>query len=87
VAACAACGFANAREDRYCGGCGDNVGVVVARPEPAPVVEPEPVRSDSKDHKIDELAGLFDTPKSERKLPAAGIAQDDIDHLFGGTAS
>jgi hypothetical protein len=73
--ACVACGFENERDDRFCGGCGKGLAdapVVVAKPAPVP--------------QRDELAGLFDAPKSTRALPTIGIGQEDIDHLFGGGA-
>jgi len=84
--ACQDCGFANERDDRFCGGCGLGLrsdGRVLPAALPAanalPAVTTWPV---------DELAGLFVRPEvldDGPQLPETGVAQDDLDRLFGGT--
>ncbi|MEO7735314.1 MAG: zinc ribbon domain-containing protein [Kofleriaceae bacterium] len=98
--ACQACGFAIDDEDRFCGGCGQGLvarageafatphgnvavasGQLAARPSP---VGPSPAGSMWS---AEELAGLFARPAASDdgpQLPESGVAQDDLDRLFGG---
>ena len=84
---CATCGFSNDHEDRFCGGCGDRLGLegvepVIARgPAPQASVKQSPGI-------VDELEGLFAVPAVSQpaELPSTGIAQDDLDRVFGANA-
>lgn len=96
--ACGGCGFSNDSQDRYCGGCGaplsaeargaitvDSTAEFLAAAAAAPsrptatIAPPPPM--------VDELAGLFTNTRMVStelpQLPEAGIAQDDLDKLFG----
>jgi hypothetical protein len=87
--ACQGCGFANDHEDRFCGACGVSLGAEprttsVRAAAPSHVAGPSPMAALSLP--IDELAGLFSTPVVDAEssaLPERGIAQDDLDRLFG----
>jgi hypothetical protein len=91
--ACQACGFANDDDDRFCGGCGQGLvahaAAAFAPPQvhvPQLVSLPAPNPAGST-WSTEELAGLFARPAAsddELQLPVSGVAQDDLDRLFGG---
>jgi|GEM_PF-711497 len=97
--ACQACGFANDDDDRFCGGCGQGLVMNAATaafalphghaPQihvPQLVAAPGPSPAGSM-WSTEELAGLFARPavaEDETQLPESGVAQDDLDRLFGG---
>ncbi len=85
---CRDCGFANDHADRFCGGCGTVLGTEHAGSRPAVAaaaylaVVPAPPAAGP----VDELAGLFSSPIAGTdavELPDSGIAQGDLDRLFG----
>jgi hypothetical protein len=89
--ACQTCGFGNERDDRFCGGCG--LGLRADARGSAPNLAPNlaPVRvavpTATSTWRLDELAELFARPPEVvdhgRHLPETGVAQDDLDRLFG----
>lgn len=95
---CRACAFVNDRDDRYCGGCGvtlagESASLAVAVPvavvaaSAAPPIATAPAAAPAPAGPVDELAGLFSPrPKTAEisPLPEVGIAQGDLDRLFGG---
>ena len=94
--ACTSCGFANDRMDRFCGGCGVAMRAVdrAARPELTAVsaaVAPTAVAiapaAGATPWDANELATLFApmvaASAEAPDLPEVGIAQDDVDRLFG----
>lgn len=100
--ACQACGFANDDEDRFCGGCGQGLvarasdAFAPAHGHPAapyghPAALPSPVGPSPAGSmwSTAELAGLFARPAASDdgpQLPESGVAQDDLDRLFGGSS-
>jgi double zinc ribbon protein len=88
--ACQACGFANEQDDRFCGGCGVGLvaGAAGAFASPyAQVAAPAASMPAGSTWGADELAGLFARPAvhdAGPQLPESGVAQDDLDRLFGG---
>jgi hypothetical protein len=92
---CRDCGFVNDHEDRFCGGCGTVLATEHGGVRPAVVVAPyltavpaTPATraTPATPGPVDELAGLFSSQiaaPDAAELPSKGIAQDDLDRLFG----
>ena len=94
---CRDCGFDNDRDDRFCGGCGvtmraDARAVQAALAVPHVVTPAAPAAAlppPAAAWPVDELAGLFVKPEVKDdgpQLPESGVAQDDLDRLFGGSS-
>lgn len=100
VPACEHCGFDNEPDDRFCGGCGEPLhSSRLRRPaaQPAVIVGPVPrtvptgataAVTGAAVWEASELAELFAPAAPAEQapdLPEAGVSQDHLDKLFGGT--